>query len=152
MIYISIRTCEIINHLFIYLYQVIFIFQEAMKIMGLSNWLHWSAWFVKCFVFIFISVVLMIVLLKIRWYSNTDYTVFTYADPLVMLFFMTFYICATITFCFALSVFFSRGKFSGCDIVRFHILLPVQVDCEIKISENFKISSLFTTSGTKVKS
>lgn len=81
-----------------------------MKIMGLPGWLHWSAWFAKCFIFLLISVILMVILLKVRWYTNTNYTVFTHANPLVMLLFLTIYMCATITFCFAISVFFSRGK------------------------------------------
>ncbi|KAJ8964470.1 hypothetical protein NQ317_016593 [Molorchus minor] len=84
--------------------------KEAMKIMGLPNWLHWTAWFVKSFIFLFISAIFIVVLLKVRWYSNTDFTVFTYADPLVMLLFLLFYICATITFCFAISVFFSKAN------------------------------------------
>lgn len=79
--------------------------------MGLPNWLHWTAWFMKIFFFLLISVVLMVVLLKVPWYSHTSYTVFTLADPLVLFLFLIFYICATITFCFAVSVFFSKGRF-----------------------------------------
>ncbi|KAI2474226.1 ATP binding cassette (ABC) transporter subfamily A member, partial [Diabrotica virgifera virgifera] len=82
--------------------------KESMKIMGLPNWLHWLAWFVKCFIFVIISVALMVVLLKVRWYSNTEFTVFTYADPFVLFVFLLLYCCSMITFCFALSVFFSK--------------------------------------------
>ncbi|XP_044270584.1 phospholipid-transporting ATPase ABCA3-like isoform X2 [Tribolium madens] len=84
--------------------------KEAMKIMGLPNWLHWTAWFLKAFVFLLISVILIIVLLKISWYPHTEYSVFTYADPTVMLAFLLLYVCATITFCFAISVFFSKAN------------------------------------------
>jgi ATP-binding cassette subfamily A (ABC1) protein 3 len=84
--------------------------KEAMKIMGLPNWLHWTAWFLKTFVFLLISIVLIIVLLKVSWYPHTEYSVFTYADPTVMLVFLLLYICATITFCFAISVFFSKAN------------------------------------------
>ncbi|CAH1108169.1 unnamed protein product [Psylliodes chrysocephalus] len=84
--------------------------KEAMKIMGLPNWLHWLAWFVKCFIFLLISSVLMVILLKVRWYTNTNYTVFTHASPFVLLLFLMFYNCATITFCFALSVFFNKAN------------------------------------------
>ena len=85
-------------------------FQEAMKIMGLPNWLHWTAWFVKSFVFLLISVVLIVMVLKIPWNPDTDYSVFTYSDPTVILVFMMLYMCATITFCFAVSVFFSKAN------------------------------------------
>uniref|UniRef100_A0A6P7GKL5 ATP-binding cassette sub-family A member 3-like n=1 Tax=Diabrotica virgifera virgifera TaxID=50390 RepID=A0A6P7GKL5_DIAVI len=83
---------------------------ESMKIMGLPNWLHWTAWFVKCFMFLLISSVLMVIFLKVRWYTNTNFTVFTKADPFVLLLFLMFYNCATITFCFALSVLFNKAN------------------------------------------
>ncbi|RZC40676.1 ATP-binding cassette sub-family A member 3-like, partial [Asbolus verrucosus] len=84
--------------------------KEAMKIMGLPNWLHWTAWFIKTFVFLLVSIILIIILLKISWYPHTNYSVFTYADPTVMLIFLLLYMCATITFCFAISVFFSKAN------------------------------------------
>ncbi|XP_057661740.1 phospholipid-transporting ATPase ABCA3-like [Diorhabda carinulata] len=84
--------------------------KESMKIMGLPNWLHWLAWFIKCFVFLLISVVLMVILLKVRWYQNTEFTVFTHADASVLLVFLLLYACSTITFCFAISVFFSKAN------------------------------------------
>ena len=34
--------------------------------MGLSNWLHWLAWFVKYFLFLSISCIVMSVLFKIE--------------------------------------------------------------------------------------
>ncbi|CAG9816334.1 unnamed protein product [Phaedon cochleariae] len=84
--------------------------KEAMKIMGLPSWLHWTAWFVKCFIFLAISAILMVVLLKVKWYQNTDFTVFTKADPILLFIFLIFYTTATITFCFAISVFFSKAN------------------------------------------
>lgn len=33
--------------------------------MGLDNWMHWLAWFTKCFVFLIASVVLMTIFLKV---------------------------------------------------------------------------------------
>lgn len=84
--------------------------KEAMKIMGLPNWLHWTAWFLKSLSYLLVSIILMVVLLKVRWYTNTEFTVFTYANPFVILLFLFCYICATITFCFAISVFFSKAN------------------------------------------
>ncbi|KAK4876910.1 hypothetical protein RN001_009416 [Aquatica leii] len=83
--------------------------KEAMKIMGLPNWLHWAAWFIKCFVMLFITIVIMVLLVKFQWYPHTENTVFTYSNPLVILLFLVFYISAVITFCFAISVFFSKA-------------------------------------------
>lgn len=39
--------------------------KEAMKIMGLSNWLHWSAWFIKCYIFLFITASCMVLIFKV---------------------------------------------------------------------------------------
>uniref|UniRef100_A0A1Y1MCM6 ABC transporter domain-containing protein n=1 Tax=Photinus pyralis TaxID=7054 RepID=A0A1Y1MCM6_PHOPY len=83
--------------------------KEAMKIMGLPNWLHWTAWFIKSFILLFVTVTIMVSLIKFRWYPNTNNTVFTNSNPMVILLFLVFYICAVITFCFAISVFFSKS-------------------------------------------
>lgn len=80
-----------------------------MKIMGLDNWLHWCAWFVKTFVLLLISNILIVIFMKVNWYPNSDYTIFTFSDPSVVLVFLLLYSCATVTFCFAISVFFSKG-------------------------------------------
>lgn len=87
-----------------------FLLQETMKIMGLPNWLHWMAWFVKCFLYMLIAAILVVLVLKVKW-LNKDYTIFTYTDGTVLMFFFILFICATITFCFAVSVFFKKGSY-----------------------------------------
>lgn len=88
-----------------------FIFKEAMQIMGLPNWLNWIAWFVKTFGMMTISVVLLVVLMSLKCYQNPDITIFTHADWSLLLFFLLFYVCATTAFTFAVSAFFSTGKY-----------------------------------------
>jgi len=39
--------------------------KESMKMMGLDNKLHWGAWFVKSFLFLLTSIILMTLLLKV---------------------------------------------------------------------------------------
>ena len=39
--------------------------KESMKMMGLPNWLHWTAWFVKSLAFIFVTILLITLLLKV---------------------------------------------------------------------------------------
>jgi len=75
--------------------------------MGLSNWLHWLAWFVKYFIFIFISVAIETFFFVINTGKNGS--VITYVSWSVLLIFLISYTLATITFCFAVSTFFSRG-------------------------------------------
>lgn len=95
--------------------------QESMKIMGLPNWLHWTAWFVKTFTFLFLTIVLIVLLITISWYPGTTFSVFTLANPSVIFLFLLLFGCATITYSFAISVFFSRGNF--CYIVVDIVLL-----------------------------
>lgn len=40
--------------------------KEAMKIMGLPNWLHWTGWFVRSMIFMTLSISLIVLLLKVR--------------------------------------------------------------------------------------
>ena len=45
--------------------------KESMKMMGLSNWIHWLAWFSKCFLFLFISVALVTAIMKVSLFFAT---------------------------------------------------------------------------------
>lgn len=40
--------------------------KETMKIMGLPNWLHWTAWFIKSYVFLAIPAIMLAGLCKVR--------------------------------------------------------------------------------------
>ena len=75
--------------------------------MGLSNWLHWLAWFVKYFVFVLISALIETVFFAINTGKNGP--VMSYMSLTVLFVFLMAYALATITFCFAASTFFSRG-------------------------------------------
>ncbi|KAJ7352721.1 hypothetical protein OS493_034326 [Desmophyllum pertusum] len=75
--------------------------KESMKMMGLANWIHWSAWFTKNLLFLLISISLATILLKVM-------KIFEFSDGFLLFVFLTLYIIASIMFCFAISVFFSR--------------------------------------------
>ncbi|XP_077982530.1 phospholipid-transporting ATPase ABCA3-like [Glandiceps talaboti] len=77
--------------------------KETMKMMGLSNWLHWTAWFVKCLIFLLISGLLMSIILKVG-------EVFRYSAYGCILILFTLWIIAGIMWCFAVSVLFSKAK------------------------------------------
>ncbi|XP_078344110.1 phospholipid-transporting ATPase ABCA3-like [Oculina patagonica] len=74
--------------------------KESMKMMGLANWVHWCAWFTKNLLFLLISGILFVIVLKVL--------VFKQSDPSVIFVFFLLYLIASILFCFCLSVFFSR--------------------------------------------
>ena len=81
-----------------------------MKMMGLSNGLHWTAWFVKWLMFLTISGVGITVMLKI----NIGYgAVLTYPDGTVIFVFLLLYIIASMCYCFMVAVFFTKGKWKG---------------------------------------
>ncbi|XP_046858898.1 phospholipid-transporting ATPase ABCA3-like [Xenia sp. Carnegie-2017] len=79
--------------------------KESMKIMGLSNWIHWLAWFTKSFLFLLISVCLITALIKAaKIMENSDGSV-------VFVFFLL-YAMTSIIFCFCMSVFFHNAVLS----------------------------------------
>ncbi|CAL9693308.1 unnamed protein product [Knipowitschia caucasica] len=82
--------------------------KEYMRMMGLSNWLHWSAWFLMFFLFLSISVLLVTILLCIQVTSNG--AVLTHSDPSLVFVFLLTFTAATINFCFLISAFFSRAN------------------------------------------
>ncbi|KAF2894183.1 hypothetical protein ILUMI_11990 [Ignelater luminosus] len=84
--------------------------KETMKIMGLPGWLHWTAWFIKTFILLLISVALMTVFMTAKWYSGTDLAVFTHSNPFIIFLLFLCFACATITYCFAISVFFTKAN------------------------------------------
>ena len=74
--------------------------------MGLSNWLHWMAWFIKYFGFLAVSIAIMTLFFHLDFGRGAliNYTHFTVTFVFLML-----YGIATIMFCFAISTFFSKG-------------------------------------------
>ncbi|XP_037714104.1 ATP-binding cassette sub-family A member 3-like [Drosophila subpulchrella] len=81
--------------------------KEVMKIMGLRNWLHWTAWFVKTFIPLTISAILVTTALKVdtRYGAVLENSSFT-----VVLFFLIVYIIASICFCFMMATLFSKAS------------------------------------------
>ena len=41
--------------------------RETMKIMGLSNWVLWTTWFLKQLLFYLLPIIFMTILLKVRY-------------------------------------------------------------------------------------
>ncbi len=120
-----------------------------MKMMGLPNWLHWTAWFVKSLAFILITIILITALLKVntpllsyviniirieiwlfsvtvltvliyyfdcclfkaRWYGGSTLAVLEKSDGTLFFFFMLIFAITSISFCFLMTVFFSKGLF-----------------------------------------
>ncbi|GIY69232.1 ATP-binding cassette sub-family A member 3 [Caerostris extrusa] len=82
--------------------------KEAMKMMGLSRWLHWTAWFLKYFLFLIISCAIITILLCVKFTKHLS--VINATDPSVVLVWLILYTASTICFCFFISTLFSKAN------------------------------------------
>ncbi|XP_014662041.1 PREDICTED: LOW QUALITY PROTEIN: ATP-binding cassette sub-family A member 1-like [Priapulus caudatus] len=93
--------------------------KEVMKMMGLSNGQLWLSWFIDCFVVMFITVIVLVILFK---YGG----ILEHSNPWVVLLFMTVFTVTTISFAFLVSTFFSKANLSAAagGIIFYCIYLP----------------------------
>ncbi|GFT89233.1 ATP-binding cassette sub-family A member 3 [Nephila pilipes] len=82
--------------------------KEAMKMMGLSKWLHWTAWFFKYFIFLVISCCIITVLLCVKFKNGLS--VINASNPSVILVWLVIYTASIICFCFFISTLFSKAN------------------------------------------
>ncbi|XP_055596271.1 phospholipid-transporting ATPase ABCA3-like [Uranotaenia lowii] len=103
--------------------------KETMKVMGLTGWLHWTAWFVKTLILLSISITLITVLLCVSLTTNTDIAIFEFSNWLLIWIFLFIYSIMTITFCFMLSSFFSKANIASgvSGIIWFYSLTPYNI-------------------------
>ncbi|XP_071490342.1 phospholipid-transporting ATPase ABCA1-like [Diadema antillarum] len=89
--------------------------KEVMKVMGLSNGVHWLAWFIDSFLVMFTSCVLLVLVLK---YGN----LITFTNSSILLLYLVSFCVSTIMLCFLISVFFSKANLSAaCGAVIFFL-------------------------------
>ncbi|XP_058837014.1 phospholipid-transporting ATPase ABCA3-like isoform X2 [Topomyia yanbarensis] len=103
--------------------------KEAMKIMGLSNWLHWTAWFVRCLVLLLITISLVTVLMTANLTTNTDLSVLEYSSWSALWVFLLAFAIATICFCFMMSVFFNKANTAAgiAGLMWFLLIMPFNI-------------------------
>ncbi|KAK2097332.1 ATP-binding cassette sub- A member 3 [Saguinus oedipus] len=80
--------------------------KEYMRMMGLSSWLHWSAWFLVFFLFLLIASSFMTLLFCVK--VKPDVAVLSRSDPSLVLAFLLCFAISTISFSFMVSTFFSK--------------------------------------------
>ncbi|CAG7823740.1 unnamed protein product [Allacma fusca] len=80
--------------------------KEFMKIMGLRNWQHWLAWFIRSYIPLLITVTLLVIILKIELKDKTS--VLTHSDPLVVLVLFSVHALNVITYSFVMSTLFAN--------------------------------------------
>ncbi|CAL8096130.1 unnamed protein product [Orchesella dallaii] len=84
--------------------------KEYMKMMGLDNWMHWVAWYTKCFIFLIASVVLMTILLKAKFTKSQDLAILSASDGTVVFFIFAVFSFQIICFTFFISSLFSNAN------------------------------------------
>ncbi|KAJ8306231.1 hypothetical protein KUTeg_016776 [Tegillarca granosa] len=93
--------------------------KEIMKIMGLSNGVHWVAWFITSFIVMFLTVCLLVFVI-------TAGRVVEHSDPFIVLLFMTVFAVSTIMQCIFFSSFFCQANIAACcaGFLYFVLYLP----------------------------
>lgn len=81
--------------------------QESMKMMGLHNWLHWTAWFFRYWLQLTLSVLVMTVLFSIS--LGDQGAVLKNSNPVLIFIYLELYAMASISLAFLLSTFFKKG-------------------------------------------
>ncbi|XP_042906076.1 phospholipid-transporting ATPase ABCA3 [Parasteatoda tepidariorum] len=97
--------------------------KEAMKMMGLSKWLHWTAWYLKYLLFLCISCMIITFLLCLKF---KDIAVINQSDPFLIFLWLLVYTASFICFCFLLSTLFNKGNSAaaGAGVICFLTFVP----------------------------
>lgn len=81
--------------------------KEAMKLMGIPNWMHWTAWYIKELVQWIIPIIAITFLLTHKWSKGY---IIARSDPYLIFLVLVLYAIASIAFCFLVSVCFNKAN------------------------------------------
>ncbi|XP_078733168.1 phospholipid-transporting ATPase ABCA1-like [Lampetra fluviatilis] len=99
--------------------------KETMRMMGLTNGLHWLGWFISCFIPFIVSAICLILILK---FGN----VFPNSSFLILLLYFVAFTVATIMQCFLVSTFFARANLAAaCGGILYFLLYLPYVLCNV---------------------
>lgn len=82
-----------------------------MRIMGLSSFQHWSAWFTSSFLVLLIAFTLVTIFLKFKIIGGTS--LLEHSNLFLIWIFFIVYSLAVISFCFLISVIFKKATTAG---------------------------------------
>ncbi|XP_028288502.1 retinal-specific phospholipid-transporting ATPase ABCA4a [Parambassis ranga] len=93
--------------------------KETLKVMGVTNGVIWSTWFIDSFIMMGTSTALLTAIIM-------GGRVLNYSDPFILFLFLLTFTTATIMQCFLFSVFFNQANLAAacCGIVYFTLYLP----------------------------
>ncbi|XP_014665300.1 PREDICTED: ATP-binding cassette sub-family A member 2-like isoform X2 [Priapulus caudatus] len=122
--------------------------KEVMKMMGMSNAVHWLAWAITSFTQMSITMVILTVMLRLG-------NVLAYSNPVIIFMMLEIFGLATISFSFLISVLYSKAKLAAAcaGIIYFLSYVPCmyiairEESAHMKMSTTVKrIASLMSTS------
>ncbi|KAM8882220.1 retinal-specific phospholipid-transporting ATPase ABCA4a isoform 2-T2 [Synchiropus picturatus] len=93
--------------------------KENLKVMGVTNSVIWSSWFIDSFLMMGTSTALLTAIIM-------GGRVLNYSNPFILFIFLLTFTTATIMQCFLLSVFFNQANLAAacCGIIYFTLYLP----------------------------
>ncbi|XP_054158739.1 phospholipid-transporting ATPase ABCA3-like [Oppia nitens] len=98
--------------------------KESMKMMGLKNWLHWIAWFIKTFVWLTVTTGLLSLLLTMSIKDGVG--IMNASNGFLIFFYFVSYSISCISFSFLMSTLFSKANVSaiGGGVLFFMAFMP----------------------------
>ena len=84
--------------------------KEFMRVMGLTNATHWTAWFITSFIAMYLVSFLLCLILKFG-------KITTFTDLGVLMAFFCCFTIATITQCFLISTFFNKANIAAVNLI-----------------------------------
>ncbi|XP_065780156.1 phospholipid-transporting ATPase ABCA3 isoform X3 [Muntiacus reevesi] len=85
--------------------------KEYMRMMGLSSWLLWTAWFLLFFFLLLVAVSFMTLLFCVK--VKKDVAVLAHSNPALVLLFLACFAVSSISFSFMVSTFFSKANMAA---------------------------------------
>ena len=80
-----------------------------MKMMGLKEWMLSLGWFINAILVNIVSITIIVIILKI---DIGEHAILAYSDWFLIWIYLFLYCLAGISFCFFISSFFDRRKYS----------------------------------------
>lgn len=85
--------------------------KEYVRMMGLSSWLLWTAWFLLFFLLLLVAISFMTLLFCIK--VKKGVAVLAHSDPALVLLFLACFAVSSISFSFMVSTFFSKANMAA---------------------------------------
>lgn len=102
--------------------------KEAMKLMGMKSWVYWLSWYLKTFILLLPSLIIMIINFKIEvsLKDGSKASIINKTNPFLFGLFLFLYASSSITFTFLCTTLFKKANSAaaGAGVIWFFSYLP----------------------------